>query len=466
MQTDVTQIRPLIVGLGPYCINAHLNFLYDENIIPVAVVELESRKNQTRLALDLLQFKKCAVLLVPDTNRDLQVFNPEFESKLKELIETQKPTHAILSCEPRGKFAYLDFFIRQGIPCFTDKPLTAPVNATVDAKQAKRAFQDFQKLAVLYRKAKTQNLRVDLNVKRRYHPGYKFILENIKEVTKKFEIPVTHIDISASDGQWDFPNEYHSRENHPYKYGYGKLYHTGYHYVDLLAQLIRAGSVDSKMNFNKVEATAKAVRPDDALALLDQKFYSKHFPEKDFSNSFSDKSLEDFKRFGEIDVYSVIQFMKDESALSSCALNLLSTSFSRRSWPNLPVDTYRSNGRVRHERTNIHIGPLMNIQFQEYGILRQDSDHEEFDRDYPISEVLIFRNTNIIGGKVFEKIPTDDLVSRTATYEESVALKEFLFNQPSSSDLLDHELSIFLMSLISKALATSRTESGTIKKKN
>ena len=29
------------------------------------------------------------------------------------------------------------------------------------------------------------------------------------------------------------------KENHPYKYGYGKLFHSGYHFIDLLSDLIK-----------------------------------------------------------------------------------------------------------------------------------------------------------------------------------------------------------------------------------
>jgi hypothetical protein len=34
------------------------------------------------------------------------------------------------------------------------------------------------------------------------------------------------------------PSEYTSREGHPYRYGYGKLVHSGYHFVDLFAWLV------------------------------------------------------------------------------------------------------------------------------------------------------------------------------------------------------------------------------------
>ena len=76
-------------------------------------------------------------------------------------------------------------------------------------------------------------------------------------------------------------------------------------------------------------------------------------------------------------------------------------------------DFYKSNGRIRHERINIEIGHLLNIQVHSYQS-KQISDRindicetetgglEHFDID-------IYRNVDIIGGKPFERIKLKDL---------------------------------------------------------
>ena len=38
------------------------------------------------------------------------------------------------------------------------------------------------------------------------------------------------------------------RDNHPYKYGYGKLLHSGYHFVDLISIFLRANK-NAGLNF-------------------------------------------------------------------------------------------------------------------------------------------------------------------------------------------------------------------------
>ena len=78
---------------------------------------------------------------------------------------------------------------------------------------------------------------------RRYHDGYLFIVDYLRKFIKDFGIPLTYIDILHGDGCWVLPNEFFERENHPYKYGYGKLMHSGYHFVDLLAWLLKLNRV-------------------------------------------------------------------------------------------------------------------------------------------------------------------------------------------------------------------------------
>ena len=51
------------------------------------------------------------------------------------------------------------------------------------------------------------------------------------------------------------PSDFINRENHPYKYGDGKLFHSGFHFVDMLAMLISLNNetdrVVNNVNINK-----------------------------------------------------------------------------------------------------------------------------------------------------------------------------------------------------------------------
>ena len=59
-------------------------------------------------------------------------------------------------------------------------------------------------------------------------------LETIERKVSAVQVPLSYADIYHADGMWVMPHEW-ERDNHAYKYGAGKLLHSGYHFVDLLA---------------------------------------------------------------------------------------------------------------------------------------------------------------------------------------------------------------------------------------
>lgn len=79
-----------------------------------------------------------------------------------------------------------------------------------------------------------------------------------------------------------------------------------------------------------------------------------------------DMTNPEIDKFGEVDSYSQIQLSGKSTALTTVQLSLIQSGFSQRAWSDLPEDAYKSNGRIRHEYVNIHIGPLASIQIHSY----------------------------------------------------------------------------------------------------
>ena len=59
------------------------------------------------------------------------------------------------------------------------------------------------------------------------------------------------------------PDEFIYRENHPYKYGYGKLFHSGYHFVDLLTWLLESNNELINKKITKASIYSEAYKPSD-----------------------------------------------------------------------------------------------------------------------------------------------------------------------------------------------------------
>jgi len=249
------------------------------------------------------------------------------------------------------------------------------------------------------------------------------------------------------------------------------LFHSGYHFVDLCSQLMHLNFLIEDKKPNRVCTTSSHYSPKDQMfsldeTVLEQLFFSDHYTE--YYHKWKEGS---FDKMGELDVYALIEFFKDEHLLTVCNLNLLQSGFSKRAWSHLPKDTYKGNGRVRHEMLNLHLGPLMNIQVHSYQAheikerTNKNIDHnaigglEHFD-------IYIFRNCELIGGKPLEIIKSSDIYCKNQSeqtdflgFNESARhdlLSDFLFQKQSLSDLFSHQLTIELIHELYKTILLKR----------
>lgn len=221
----------LVIGMGPFAKKHYVNLFKKHAIYPEFVVDLTSNRTQ------LLEFFEehqlpLPLYLVPEQDRDVEVLPESTKQDLLNLLRAHGITHAILATEPKAHFAYLDFLIECGVHVLVEKPLTAPQGCSHSLEAAKKIEQHYSHLL---QKANKYKVRVDLQCQRRYHPIYQFLLKEIESFVAEFKIPISYCEVYHSDGMWNMPDEFVSRENHPYKYGYGKMMHSGYHFIDLLA---------------------------------------------------------------------------------------------------------------------------------------------------------------------------------------------------------------------------------------
>ena len=443
-------VKILVIGLGPYSVFTHLKNLLSDKIKPIAIVELESRAAGAKIILQTLNLSDVEIITVPDTGRDALSLDVKLTQKFDHMIQNKEISHVLISTEPKAHYSYLSYFLRQRIPIFCDKPILALKGFSTDLKVTRKSREQYEELKKL-----SQDLAVPvyINMKRRSHAGYRFIRDLVENISLTYRLAPTSLEVSASDGMWNFPNEFLSRENHPYKYGYGKLLHSGYHFVDLISFLIEKPLQQIHGHKIFIDAKSFGVRPNDFMETLNAQFYEQFFQGYDFQNDIQE--AQKITSYGELDIFSNLRIMNAHKVpVTHVSLNLMNTSFSRRSWQHLPFDTYKANGRVRHERMSLTIGPLFNIQFHEYGTLEPD------DRGgpYPVSEILVFRNTALIGGDAFQRIPTKDLEGASEKTEEQIALKEFIHLKPSSSMIWDHQWSQELLFKIGESLVIDEQE--------
>lgn len=176
------------------------------------------------------------------------------------------------------------------------------------------------------------------------------------------------------------------------------------------------------------------------------------------------------KNEAEVDANSIISLSKNGISITNITLNLLHNGFSRRSWLEANMkDLYKGNGRVRHEYHNIEQGCLQNIQVHSY----QSKDKHDINNEEEFElggnnhyDIYVFRNSEIIGGKTVQVLTGREIAEKYSMDKTKVmnelarheALKQFLEviirkRQPleTKSNILEHKMSVQLMSLIYKS---------------
>lgn len=452
--------RIALIGLGPHAKRIYYPFLEElTQNDPDATLELIIDLDINRKAIEaFLKDKKLQPKQTIYLDSSQQISPNKIHSMAAEALSKSRINKAILSTEPKAHKIYLKECIKLGIDVLTDKPVTAPIDLISSESAASEINEDVNELVQML---ESNSSRVLVQCQRRNHNGYRQVFELIESIVDEYGIPITYMSIHHSDGMWNMPDEYLYRENHPYKYGYGKLMHSGYHFVDLITGLLKISSTAKDKRPDTVELFSQYSKVKDQLGVINTENYKQLFGAQTAERFANDMKNPEIDNFGEVDSYSQIQLSGKGAILTTVQLSLIQSGFSQRAWAELPEDAYKSNGRIRHEHVNIHLGPLASIQIHSY---QSKQIHEQPMALYDVGEnnhfdIYIFRNSNLIGGKAFEKIQfgNEDIQQNDseayighnefARYE---TLNELIYDKASSSELKTHLATNKLLSEIYK----------------
>lgn len=445
--------KVVLVGLGPHAKRIYMSCFNKNDMEPTLIIDLDSKKEYIYNYIEKYRLS-AETYFVKEENRDFEELTDYDKTMIIKKINDLSVTHAIIATEPKAHFAYIKFFLKNNIHVLVDKPLTAPTSVSTELIKSQKIEEDYLEIKNLYKKARENNTILEIQCQRRWHKGYRFVHKVASDLVKEYGIPITSIQVSHCDGMWNMPSEFVIRENHPYKYGYGKLFHSGYHFIDLVAWFESINNLIESKKADNIELYAASVRPSDFMTMLNKSDYKKLLNSDRFNQIYKDIDQYKFDEYGEIDIYSILQFKQQNKVISTATINLMQNGFSRRSWDILPEDTYKGNGRVRHEYMNIEIGPLMNIQIHSYqskevkDIVKGKNDIGEVEH----FNIYIFRNLDLIGGEPMEKYTLSDLYDERDImlgYNETAreeCFRRFINNTVPEDSLSKHHLGIRILS--------------------
>lgn len=451
-----TNRKPVValIGLGPHAKRIYLNYFQKHKINLALLVDLDSKKEYAKNYLIENGFKNTKIFTINDSLKDNERLPKEISSNLLAICETLEITHIIIATEPKAHNMYIHFALENNIDVLTDKPITVSKNMTSMRSINKVRKQYYDILEV----ANNSESMCKVMCQRQYHKGYEYVKKILSETVQKYQVPITFVDIFHCDGNWEMPHDM-LKENHPYKYGYGKLFHSGYHFIDLLSDFIKINTeLTGTKKITNAEVYSSCLTPNDELNIFNVEDYKRIFKDQEIPKYYEENPNTKFDKFGEKNFYGSLDFKnKYNQLITHVNLNLLHYGFSRRGWIE-SKDYYKSNGRIRHESITIEVGTLMSIQIHSY----QSKEIKDRTTDLNLEEQVgglehfdidIYRNSDIIGGKPFERIKLGDLYTEKEKkdilgYNElsrEVYISNFLKGKCEKGDIKDQALAIEIL---------------------
>lgn len=446
-----------LIGVGPHAKRIYLEYFKKHKVNLALVVELDSKKRLTKDYLYSHNFKHTKIFTIPDSMKDNEHLSELLFNQLVAVCETLEITHIMISTEPKAHFMYLEFALKNNIHVLTDKPITVTKNMT-SLSSIRRVRDQYYKILEL---AKDSKANCKVMCQRQYHRGYDEVKRVLRETVMEYQIPITYIDIFHSDGNWEMPHDL-DKENHPYKYGYGKLFHSGYHFIDLLSDFIKINDcLGNNKKIVKGEVFSKVFTPNDELQCINIEDYKRLFQNHDVPSFYTENSGLRFKKYGEKNYHGLFTFYNKQGlTMTTASLNLLHDGVSRRSWIETR-DFYKSNGRIRHERIDIEVGHLLNIQIHSYQSkeISERTDNETGVGGLEHFDIYFFKNP-LLNDQPFKEIHLSDLYS--SKEKENIQgfnelsredfITNFLQNNDCKGDIKDQALAIEILYSCSKGI--------------
>jgi predicted dehydrogenase len=201
------------------------------------IVDLESQRHLVEQRRASLPVQPQAVLLLPDAEA-AQLTNQipaAFVEWLDDLVAGHRgPVKVFVATEPQAHEAYLRHCMARGLDTLTTKPLVVPMReGRFDVSEILSRTEAIAELAT------TSGASHAVLCLGRHHEVYEHgVRQPLQRVMDSHRTPVTSLHLKTASGVWNLPSEFLSRDDHPYRYGYGMLMHGAYHYVDVATRLL------------------------------------------------------------------------------------------------------------------------------------------------------------------------------------------------------------------------------------
>jgi len=392
-------VNIILIGCGPHARRVYIPALeHIKNVKIALIIDLKDQETDIRESIKI--GVETSFMFIDPFEGSLP---RKLAYHLSEFIQHNQIDGVVIATEPLVHYVYAKWALENGFNVLMDKPITTRPDVVSNDENAKGILEDYEDLLEDYHRLQDIKETVFIiNSHRRFHKGFQFVQEQIREVAALTNCPATFIQAYHSDGQWRLPNEIVTQNYHPYCSGYGKASHSGYHIFDTIYQFYKA-SINPEKIADQLDIFSSFVRPNGFIKQITEEDYKLVFGQKyNTVHRWTDEELSPvFASYGEMDVSSILTLKKEKEIVANFSINLVHNGFAGRTWITPGKDLYKGNGRIKHENYFIQQGPFQSIQIHAYQASDQHDTHgiEEDLGGKNHFDIYVFRNPLISNGE-------------------------------------------------------------------
>ncbi|WP_280401209.1 hypothetical protein [Nocardia carnea] len=323
------------------------------------------------------------------------------------------PMKAYIATEVGAHERYLRECIAAGVDSLVEKPVLAPMNEDrFDPGRITATMTD------LIDTAGRRRNRHSVMTLSRYHSIYNDrVVAGLRERLLRWRAPVTSFHLRAAGGVWNLEHEFVTRDDHPYRHGYGMLMHGSYHYVDLAVQVLSLNKLLFPERSLQLQVCSFGAYPGDQHKRVSP-------PATRLLGGHARCSVlaREPQRYGETDITSTFRLLDadSEATITLGTLSFEQTTPSIRSWGPFPEGVYNKNGRTSSVNLEAQLSTLHSVHVSCYDV----PSGPDADRIGATAEILTRSNAALL--------TEDEYVSRSR--------HEGLFHSDSNRALMQNWL--------------------------
>lgn len=413
----------------------------DGHLRSYSIIDVESEREPIEARLREVPLSPRHVHYLPDPSPAHAMSEARIREAFARVTDGSGPVRAYIATEVKAHEPYLRYCIENGIGSLVEKPVIAPLQAGRFAPtQITPTMTEL--INTGHRTADASHSVMTLS---RYHQIYNDrVLAGLADRIATDAAPVTSLHLRCAGGVWNRHDEYETREDHPYKYGYGMMLHGAYHYVDLAVQALRLNRCALPERRLQFQVTAFAACPADQHSRIPAAAAARIA-----DNGIGDGSM---NRFGETDVTAAFRLVDADSGqvVTVGTLAFEQTTPSVRDWSEFPAGTYNKNGRTSAVDLEIGLSTLFSSHVHCYDIPTGDPDKiDAFAR--------ITTRANAALNPAEHYVTTEEHHGVFHSDSNRALMTEWLRGTETRSQLVDHLLPMQVTEAILTAATTGST---------